>query len=84
MINLSLTARYVPQSFKVAVIKPTLKKPTLDPEVLANYKLISILLFLRFLRKQLPISCVIFCITMDYSRNFNQTLEHTIALRQHW
>ena len=30
MINLSLVTGYVPQSFKVAVIKPLLKKPTLD------------------------------------------------------
>ena len=46
MINLSLLSGYVPQSFKVAVIKPLLKKPTLDPEVLANYRPISNLPFL--------------------------------------
>ena len=46
MINLSLLSGYVPQSFKVAVIKPPLKKPTLDPGVLANYRPISNLLFL--------------------------------------
>ena len=27
--------------FKIAVIKPLIKKPTLDPEVLANYRPIS-------------------------------------------
>ena len=36
----------MPQSFKVAVIKPLLKKPTLDPYVLANYRPISNLPFL--------------------------------------
>ena len=46
MINLSLLSGYVPQSFKVAVIKPFLKKPTLDPGVLANYRPISNLPFL--------------------------------------
>uniref|UniRef100_A0A3Q3X138 Histidine decarboxylase n=1 Tax=Mola mola TaxID=94237 RepID=A0A3Q3X138_MOLML len=46
IINLSLVTGYVPQSFKVAVIKPLLKKPTLDPEVLANYRPISNLPFL--------------------------------------
>uniref|UniRef100_A0A8P4KP43 Reverse transcriptase domain-containing protein n=1 Tax=Dicentrarchus labrax TaxID=13489 RepID=A0A8P4KP43_DICLA len=46
MINLSLLSGYVPQSFKVAVIKPLLKKSTLDPGVLANYRLISNLPFL--------------------------------------
>ena len=46
MIYLSLVTGYVPQSFKVAVIKPLLKKPTLDSGVLANYRPISNLPFL--------------------------------------
>uniref|UniRef100_A0A3Q3R4Q7 Reverse transcriptase domain-containing protein n=1 Tax=Monopterus albus TaxID=43700 RepID=A0A3Q3R4Q7_MONAL len=41
LINLSLLTGYVPQAFKLAVIKPLLKKPTLDPGVLANYRPIS-------------------------------------------
>ncbi|XP_061590906.1 uncharacterized protein LOC133456448 [Cololabis saira] len=44
-INLSLSLGYVPQVFKVAVIKPLLKKPSLDPDTLANYKPISNLPF---------------------------------------
>ncbi|KAM7366739.1 hypothetical protein PAMP_014689 [Pampus punctatissimus] len=46
MINLSLLSGYVPQSFKIAVIKPLLKKTTLDQEILANYRPISNLPFL--------------------------------------
>ena len=46
MINLSLVTGYVPQSFKLAVIKPLLKKPALDPGILANYRPISNLPFL--------------------------------------
>ncbi|XP_042341350.1 uncharacterized protein LOC121942262, partial [Plectropomus leopardus] len=46
IINASLLTGYVPQSFKVAVIKPLLKKPTLDPEILANYRPISNLPFI--------------------------------------
>ena len=46
MIILSLLSGYVPQSFKVAAIKTLLKKPTLDPGVLANYRPISNLPFL--------------------------------------
>lgn len=45
-INGSLVTGYVPQSYKVAVIKPLLKKPSLDPDVLANYRPISNLPFL--------------------------------------
>uniref|UniRef100_A0A3Q2NWF9 Reverse transcriptase domain-containing protein n=1 Tax=Fundulus heteroclitus TaxID=8078 RepID=A0A3Q2NWF9_FUNHE len=46
MINLSLVDGYVPQAFKVAVIKPLLKKPSLDQDELVNYRPISNLLFL--------------------------------------
>ncbi len=46
MINASLLTGYVPQSFKVAILKYLLKKSILDPEVLANYRPISNLLFL--------------------------------------
>uniref|UniRef100_A0A4W6G917 Reverse transcriptase domain-containing protein n=1 Tax=Lates calcarifer TaxID=8187 RepID=A0A4W6G917_LATCA len=46
MLNLSLLTGYVPQSYKTAVIKPLLKKPTLDPDVLTNYRPISNLPFL--------------------------------------
>ena len=46
ILNTSLVTGYVPQSFKFAVIKPLLKKPTLDPEILSNYRPISNLPFL--------------------------------------
>uniref|UniRef100_A0A669DXW8 Reverse transcriptase domain-containing protein n=1 Tax=Oreochromis niloticus TaxID=8128 RepID=A0A669DXW8_ORENI len=46
MINLSLIISYVPQAFKVALVKPLLKKPSLDPAVLANYRPISNLPFI--------------------------------------
>uniref|UniRef100_A0A3Q3FYF7 Reverse transcriptase domain-containing protein n=1 Tax=Labrus bergylta TaxID=56723 RepID=A0A3Q3FYF7_9LABR len=46
MINSSLLAGYVPQAFKVAVIKPLLKKPTLDSGTRANYRPISNLPFI--------------------------------------
>ena len=45
LINASLTSGYVPQSFKIAVIKPILKKPNLDPNYLSNYRPISNLPF---------------------------------------
>ena len=46
MFKLSLQSGYVPPALKVVVIRPLLKKPTLDPEVLANYRPISNLAFL--------------------------------------
>ncbi|KAJ8245152.1 hypothetical protein GJAV_G00274640, partial [Gymnothorax javanicus] len=46
IINSSLISGLVPTSFKIAEIKPLLKKPNLDPTVLANYRPISNLPFL--------------------------------------
>ncbi len=46
IINSSLSLGYVPKNFKLAVIKPLIKKPQLDPKDLANYRPISNLPFL--------------------------------------
>lgn len=46
IINLSLLVGHIPSALKTAVIRPLLKKPTMDPEVLSNYRPISNLPFL--------------------------------------
>ncbi len=46
IINSSLSLGYVPKTFKLAVIKPLIKKPQLDPKELMNYRPISNLPFL--------------------------------------
>ena len=46
IINRSLSSGIVPNTFKAAVIKPLLKKPSLDPEVLNNFRPISHLPFI--------------------------------------
>lgn len=46
IINQSLSTGIVPSAFKTAVIKPLLKKPNLDHDVLQNYRPISNLPFL--------------------------------------
>ena len=46
IINESLSSGMVPTSFKTATVKPLLKKPTLDPNNLKNYRPISNLPFL--------------------------------------
>ncbi len=46
IINLSLSLGYVPKTFKLAVIKPIIKKTQLDPKYLVNYRQISNLPFL--------------------------------------
>ena len=46
IINSSLSIGYVPKTFKLAVIKPLIKKPQLDPKELVNYTPVSNLPFL--------------------------------------
>jgi hypothetical protein len=46
IINASLSSGYVPKSFKSAIVRPLLKKPGLDPNVLKNYRPVSNLPFL--------------------------------------
>jgi len=46
IINLSLSLGHVSRPFKLAVIKSLIKKPQLDPNVLANYRPISNILFM--------------------------------------
>ena len=46
IINTSLTTGVFPDTFKTAVVKPILKKPKLDNNILANYRPISNLPFI--------------------------------------
>uniref|UniRef100_A0A8C2JGZ1 Reverse transcriptase domain-containing protein n=1 Tax=Cyprinus carpio TaxID=7962 RepID=A0A8C2JGZ1_CYPCA len=46
IINLLLSLGHVPKPFKLAFIKPLIKKPQLDPSELANYRPISNLPFM--------------------------------------
>ncbi len=51
IINSSLSLGYVHKTFKLAVIKPLIKKPQLDPKDLVNYRPISNLPFLSKILK---------------------------------
>ena len=46
LINQSITSGYVPSSFKQALVRPLLKKPSLDPESLQNYRPVANLSFI--------------------------------------
>ncbi len=46
IINASLSSGHVPTTLKTALVIPLLKKPSLDPDVLDNYRPISLLPFL--------------------------------------
>ena len=46
IINASIKLSHVPSSFKVAHIKPLIKKPSLDQDILKNYRPVSNLTFI--------------------------------------
>ena len=46
IVNESITTGYYPKTLKSAVIRPCLKKPNLDPDMLSNYHPISNLTYL--------------------------------------
>ncbi|MCK5882742.1 MAG: hypothetical protein KAG61_03570, partial [Bacteriovoracaceae bacterium] len=46
IVNVSMSTATVPSTLKLATIKPHLKKPSLDPEILKNYRPVSNLTFL--------------------------------------
>ena len=52
IINTSLTTGIVPRDLKTAVVKPLLKKPSLDNNLLKNYRPISNLPFLSKILKK--------------------------------
>ena len=53
IINLSMSTGTFPDSFKLAIVTPLLKKPNLDKESLSNYRPISNLSFLSKLTEKL-------------------------------
>ena len=79
MINLAL----VTQSFKVDVIKPLLKKPTLHSGVLINYRLISNLPFLSKVYEKAVDNQLCDFLHNNSLRIFSQDLDRIIAQRQH-
>jgi len=79
IINVSLSL-YVPKTFKLAMIKPLVKKPQLDHTKLVNYRPISNLPFLsKTLEKAFTHNCVEEIISASI---FSQDLDRTIVPRQ--
>ncbi len=85
IINSSLSLGHVPKPFKLAVIKPLIKKPKLDPCELANYRPISNLLFMsKMLEKVVSAQlCSFLQNKMISMKNFSQVLGPDIAQKLH-
>ncbi len=84
IINLSLSSQ-VPKPFKLAVIKPLIKKLKLDPCELANYRPISNLPFMSFFFEKVVSAqlCSFLQKKMISMKNFSQVLGPTIAQKLH-
>ncbi len=85
IINSSLSLCHAPKPFKLAVIKPLIKKPKLDPCELANYRPISNLPFMsKILEKVVSAQlCSFFVKKMISMKNFSQVLGPAIAQKLH-
>ncbi len=85
IINSSLSLGHVPKPFKLAVIKPLIKKPQLDPCELANYRPISNLPFMsKILEKVVSAQLCSFLQKKNISvENFSQVSDPTIAQKLH-
>ncbi|KAI2657273.1 RNA-directed DNA polymerase from mobile element jockey [Labeo rohita] len=71
IINSSLSLGHVPKPFKLAVIKPLIKKPQLDPSELANYRPISNLPFMsKILEKVISVQLCSFLQKNDICEEF--------------
>lgn len=56
IINNSLQTGTVPDSFKTAIVKPLLKKPSLDPNILSNFRPVSNLSFISKLLERIVLN----------------------------
>ena len=58
IVNLSLTTSTFPSQFKSAIVKPLLKKSSLDPENLKNYRPVSNLTFVSKIIEKIVATCL--------------------------
>ncbi len=81
IINSSLSLGHVPKPFKLAVIKPLIKKPQLDPSELANYRPISNLPFMsKILEKLYLLNCAPSCKKIISVKNFIVKITNDLLL----
>ncbi len=84
IINSSLSLGHIQKPFKLAVIKPLIKKPKLDPRELANYRPISNLQFMsKILAKVVSAQLCSLQKKIISIKDFSQVLGPAIAQKLH-
>ena len=83
LINSSLSSGLFPQVFKSAVIFPLLKKPSLDPNELNNFRPISNLPFIsKIIEKLVLVQFLIICLRTTFSTSFSQLIDQDTLQKQ--
>ena len=73
VINTSLSSGHVPEIFKSAVVRPLIKKPSLDKNVLKNYRPVSNLSFLSKLLEKIILNQVLEHLEKNHLLNPHQS-----------
>ena len=76
MVNISMSSGTVPPSVKMALVTPLLKKSTLDPNILKNYRPVSNLPYLSKVLERIVLQRM-----LDYLNITNQQEPHRSAYR---
>ena len=76
MVNMSMSSRTVPPSFKMALVTPLLKKATIDPNTLKNYRPVSNLPYLSKVLERIVLRRL-----LDYLNITDQHEPHQSAYR---
>ena len=87
IVNASLVCGHIPQTLKLAVIKPLIKKPNLDVNVLSNYRPTvsqTSHFFLKYLKRPFQNNFDHFCTPIIYWKFFNLVLDPFTAPKQLW
>jgi hypothetical protein len=85
IVNMSLSSGTFPTDLKRALVKPLLKKPSLDPNVLKNYRPISNLPFLsKVIEKVVAQRLFAHMTENNLHENSNQHINHATALKLHY
>ena len=84
LVNCSLTEGAVPADFKKAIVSPLIKKSSLPPDELKNYRPVSGLNFISKLVERVVVSQLNDHVTSNGLENVSQSISKVIRLKPHY
>ena len=82
IINVSLSTGIFPSKFREAVVSPLLKKPSLDKEVLKNYRPVSNISYVSKIMEKVVCNQIERSRLMGYKNHFSPLTENTTARKR--